>query len=38
MFTLFVALYSKSQVVVDELQVVRNFLEVFPYDISDVSP
>ncbi|XP_050909616.1 uncharacterized protein LOC127123441 [Lathyrus oleraceus] len=36
MFALFVALSTKSQAVIDELQVVRDFLEVFPYDILDV--
>ncbi|XP_050908970.1 uncharacterized protein LOC127122718 [Lathyrus oleraceus] len=35
-FALFVVLSTKSQAVIDELQVVRDFLEVFPYDISDV--
>lgn len=36
MFMLIAALSSKSQTVIDELQVVQDFLEVFPDDISDV--
>ncbi|XP_050915022.1 uncharacterized protein LOC127129974 [Lathyrus oleraceus] len=35
-FALFVALSAKIQEVIDELQVVQNFQEVFPYDISRV--
>ncbi|XP_050909763.1 uncharacterized protein LOC127123605 [Lathyrus oleraceus] len=37
-FVLFVALSAKSQAVIDELQVVHDFPEVFPDDISDVPP
>ncbi|XP_050876161.1 uncharacterized protein LOC127079837 [Lathyrus oleraceus] len=35
-FALFAMLSAKSQTVIDELQVVRDFLEVFPDDTSDV--
>ncbi|XP_050877866.1 uncharacterized protein LOC127081680 [Lathyrus oleraceus] len=37
-FALFVTLSIKSQALVDELQVVRDFPEVFPDDISNVPP
>lgn len=37
-FALFVALSAKTQTVIDELHVLRDFLEVFPDDISDVPP
>ncbi|XP_050890007.1 uncharacterized protein LOC127095346 [Lathyrus oleraceus] len=37
-FALFVVLSSKRRAVIDELQVVRDFLEVFLDDISDVPP
>ncbi|XP_050919115.1 uncharacterized protein LOC127136621 [Lathyrus oleraceus] len=36
MFVLFMVLPSKSRAVIDELQVVWDFLKVFPYDILDV--
>ncbi|XP_050890763.1 uncharacterized protein LOC127096209 [Lathyrus oleraceus] len=38
MFMLFTTLSAKSQMVIDELQVVRDLPEVFPDDISDVPP
>ncbi|XP_050914985.1 uncharacterized protein LOC127129926 [Lathyrus oleraceus] len=38
MFALFTTLSAKSQAVIDELQVMRDFPEVFPDDISDVLP
>lgn len=38
MFMLFTALSAKSQMGIDELQVVRDLPEVFPDDISDVPP
>lgn len=37
-FALFVTLYAKIQAMIDELQVVQDFSEVFPDDISDVPP
>lgn len=38
MFALFATLSSKSQEVIDKLQAVQDFPEVFPYNILDIPP